>query len=115
MRTTACLLAGCQAVCDNYGSRLAAEIGKNLTLQCTVNCYSLQYKWISVTESANITLENETRDTLNITTNVTSVGEVGGKLYECQCVSGGCLLFRIGGIICKYTLMGQIISQTLTL
>ena len=100
MRTTACLLAGCQAVCDAYGSRPAAEIGKNLTLQCTVSCFSSQYEWISVTESGNIPLENETRDTLNIdlSSNVTSVGEVGGKLYECQCVSGGCLLFRIGGI-----------------
>jgi hypothetical protein len=51
---------------------------------------------VDFSNSANITLENETKDTLNISSNVTSVGEVGGKLYECQCVSGGCLLFRIG-------------------
>ncbi|CAI8024948.1 hypothetical protein GBAR_LOCUS14455 [Geodia barretti] len=93
---TCTTFTGCQAVCDTYGSRPMAVIGEKFTLQCTIHCFSLQYKWISVTESANITLENETRDMLNVSSNVTSVGEVGGKLYECQCVSGGCLLFRIG-------------------
>ena len=73
-----------------------AVVGEPLTLQCTVFCSTIQYKWTLVTESANITLENETKNTLKVSSNVT-VEEVGGKLYGCQCVNGDCQLFRIGG------------------
>ena len=87
-------------MCTSYGSRPEAVVGEKLTLHCYLDSYCPTYKWTLITEDNNKIPQNETGNKLVVSTNVSSISEVGGKLYECQChqENGDCQLFRIGGM-----------------
>ena len=70
-----------------------AIVGQKLVLECTITCHSQIYEWVNVTGGERI---NFNGSNLVVSEGVTSVAEVGGQMYECQC-SGNCEMFKIGG------------------
>ena len=102
--TTLLLITAVIATCGMYGtSPPTAIIGEKLTLICALRqvCLSGEYEWYHITDTNNIPVL-ETSNELVVSDKVTSVAEVGGKLYECHCSVAGdsdtnCRLFKIAG------------------
>ena len=105
-----CLLTfrtGC-VCCSFQDNAPEAAVGERLSLLCSLGsrCDS-SYRWTQVT--SNETLEERGAD-LVLSENLTSVDEVEGKLYRCECTdddNDDCLLFRIVGtcmvgVMCMY-------------
>ena len=76
-----------------------AVIGESLDLKCGITCHSLTYEWYRiVNHSEKNKVEGQTGRVLRVSDNVTSVEEVGGLIYECNCSgSSDCQFFEIGG------------------
>jgi len=97
------IYTGYWATCDE--SIVKTSIGERLILSCdSAPCFSGTYLWYNVTAAKSLPLS--TSRTLTVSQNVTTVGEVGGQRYTCQCssitVEENCYTFWIWGELVPY-------------